>query len=247
MVTGDDRSALDWLWRWNLGGEGGITAALAGVSSPKCEGEEKVMSDPSWAQVSGPLAVHAGGSGLSWSGWGMRRGRAARHVLLMAHVSRWLAREGLGVAALASPAMDDFFAERRAAGYARMRTRRALELLVGYQRELGVVAPAAPVAPAGPADRLLAAYRVYLTAERGLTQTTADLNARLVRPFLADRAAARQGRLDLGDLSAGEVTAFVVAQSVQRRRPGASMRRRWWGAGRGGQRGRLRGAGLRGQ
>src|ERR1017187_7246387 len=89
MVTGDDRSALDWLWRWNLGGEGGIIAALAGVSSPKSEGEEKVMSDPSWAQVSGPLAVHAGGSGLSWSGWGMRRGRAARHVLLMAHVSRW--------------------------------------------------------------------------------------------------------------------------------------------------------------
>ena len=65
MVTGDDRSALDWLWRWNLGGEGGIIAALAGVSSPKSEGEEKVMSDPSWAQVSGPLAVHAGGSGLS--------------------------------------------------------------------------------------------------------------------------------------------------------------------------------------
>jgi site-specific recombinase XerC len=48
------------------------------------------------------------------------------------------------------------------------------------------------------------------------------LNVRLVRP-LADRAlACGQGRLDLEHLTAGEVTAFVVAQS--RQRPGSVRR-----------------------
>ena len=46
--------------------------------------------------------------------------------------------------------------------------------------------------------------------------TTADLNVRMVGPFLAGRAEATDGCLDLEDLTAGEVAAFVVAQSRQR-------------------------------
>ena len=42
------------------------------------------------------------------------------------------------------------------------------------------------------------------------------MNVRMVRPFLLDRLRVRNGRLDLEQLTAGEVTAFVVAQSRQR-------------------------------
>jgi hypothetical protein len=40
----------------------------------------------------------------------------------------------------------------------------------------------------------------------------------MVRPFLADRATAKNGGLDLEHLGVGEVAAFVVMQSRQRPR-----------------------------
>ncbi len=110
------------------------------------------------------------------------------------------------------------FAERCSAGYAGHVTSRALRPLLSYLRRLGVVPPPAPVAAASPGERLLARYRDYLIVERGLAVTTADLNVRMVGPFLAGRAEATDGCLGLEDLGAGEVAAFVVAQSRQRPR-----------------------------
>jgi site-specific recombinase XerD len=141
---------------------------------------------------------------------------AAVHVQLMAHLSRWLAREGLEGSALTRATVDRYIAERRARGYVNLRTRRALQPLVGYLRRVGVAPPAEAAVPPTAAERLLARYREYLTVERGLAQTTTDLNARLVRPFLLERAQTREGRLDLEQLTAGEVTAFVLEQCRQR-------------------------------
>jgi len=141
---------------------------------------------------------------------------AAAHVRLMAHLSRWLARHGVEASGLTPATVDAYFAQRRAAGYVGQVTGRALQPLLGHLQRLGVVSPPVPVAPASPQERLLAQYRDYLTTERGLTTTTAALNVRMVRPFLADQARMRQGRLDLEQLTAGEVAAFVVAQGRQR-------------------------------
>jgi len=141
---------------------------------------------------------------------------AAAHVRLVAHLSRWLARHGVEASGLTPAAVDAYFAQRRAAGYVGHVTGRALQPLLGHLQRLGVVPPPVPVAPASPQERLLAQYRDYLTAERGLTETTAALNVRMVRPFLADQARMRQGRLELEQLTAGEVAAFVVAQGRQR-------------------------------
>lgn len=59
----------------------------------------------------------------------------------------------------------------------------------------------------------------YLATERALAQATVALNVHLVRPFLLQRAQQRDRRLDLDQLTAAEVRAFVVAQSRQRPRP----------------------------
>ena len=83
---------------------------------------------------------------------------------------------------------------------------------MGYLQRLGVVSVPAPEVPASPEGRLLASYRDYLITERGLAAATVELNVRMVRPFLVDRLRVRNGRLDLEQLTAGEVTAFVVAQ-----------------------------------
>jgi site-specific recombinase XerD len=164
--------------------------------------------------VRGPLAPYAGGFRGELERLGYTPLTAATHVRLMAHLSRWLAREGAEAPGLTPAMVEAYFAERRAAGYAGHVTGRALRPLLGYLRRLGVVSPAAP--PADAEEGLLARYREYLLLERGLSRTTADLNVRMVRPFLAGRAAAEGGGPDLERVTAGEVAAFVVTQSRQR-------------------------------
>src|SRR6266496_2211430 len=149
------------------------------------------MTNPSWARVRGPLAPYVDGVRAELERLGYTPLTAAAHVRLMAHLSRWLARHGVEASGLTPATVDAYFAQRRAAGYVGQVTGRALQPLLGQ-------------------------YRDYLTTERGLTTTTAALNVRMVRPFLADQARMRQGRLDLEQLTAGEVAAFVVAQGRQR-------------------------------
>lgn len=67
-------------------------------------------------------------------------------------------------------------------------------------------------------ERLLAWYREYLLVERGPAETTAELNVRMVLPFLAGRVHETDAGVGLGHLTAGEVAAFVVTQSRQRSR-----------------------------
>lgn len=180
------------------------------------------MTNPSWARVDGPLAPYVEGFRAELERLGYTPLSAAVHVRLMAQVSRWLVREGLEVAALTPPAVEAFFADRRAAGYVNERTARALQPLIGYLRRLGVVAACQPVVPVTAAELLLARYRGYLTVERGLAEATIDLNVRLVRPFVLDREQATGGRLGLENLTAGDVAGFVAAQC--RTRPRSAQR-----------------------
>jgi site-specific recombinase XerD len=71
-----------------------------------------------------------------------------------------------------------------------------------------VPVPPAPV-PATPAEALLGRYQRYLVIERGLVPETGRGYADAVRPFLAGRQDA--GGLGLRDLTAADVTAFVLA------------------------------------
>src|SRR5437870_10833113 len=53
------------------------------------------MTSPSWARVRGPLAPYAGGFRVELERLGYTPLTAATHVRLMAHLSRWLAHEGV--------------------------------------------------------------------------------------------------------------------------------------------------------
>ena len=92
---------------------------------------------------------------------------------------------------------------------------------MGYLRRLGA-APLPPPEPATETGRLLDRFGAYLMAERGLAPATVALNVRLVRPFLEQHAAGHGGHLDLEQLTAAEVRAFVLDQA--RRRPRSAKR-----------------------
>jgi site-specific recombinase XerD len=160
--------------------------------------------------VAGPLEPYAEGFRGELAERGYSPDAAAVHLQLMGHLSRWLAGQGLDGSALTPAVVDLYLAERRSARCANHRTGRALEPLLEFLRRREVapaLVPPGPTAP--PVEALLSRYARYLAGERGLAEATIRRNVELVRPFVAgwDRA----GRVALEQLSAGEVTAFVVA------------------------------------
>ena len=175
------------------------------------------MQDPSRARVTGPLLPHAAGFIEELARLGYTTQSACGQVFLMAHVSRWLAGEGLDADALTPQAADRFLAARRAAGYVLYLSPKALVPLLGFLRRVGA-APEPPPPVQAPEDALLARYRRYLVTERGLAAETAADYASKVRPFLAAR-----DDHGLACLTAAEVTAFIVATCPSMRKGTAKL------------------------
>jgi integrase/recombinase XerD len=176
---------------------------------------------PSRPEVTGPLAEYADGFRAELARLGYTPLSAACQMRLMAHLSRWMTAEGLSTWVLDMPATERYFAARRSAGYANERTVEALGPLLGYLRGLGAV-PLPPAEPSTETGQLLNRFGAYLLAERGLAPRTVTLNVRLARPFLQQRALERDGRLDLGQLTAAEARAFVLDQA--RKQPRSAKR-----------------------
>ena len=176
---------------------------------------------PCWAKVTGPLAEYAAGFRDELFRLGYTPLTAACQLRLAAHLSRWMTAGGLTAQDLDMPAAERYFAARRLAGYANERTVGALGPLLGYLRGLGA-APLPPAEPVTETGLLLDRFAAYLASERGLAPGTVALNVRLVRPFLQLRALERGGRLDLGQLTAAEVRAFVLDQA--RKQPRSARR-----------------------
>jgi site-specific recombinase XerD len=142
-------------------------------------------------------------------------------MLLMAHVSRWLAGEGLSAGGLTAEAAGRFLAARRAAGYVLYLSPKALVPLLGFLRRAGAAPGAPAAAPAGPADALLERFRRYLVSERGVGAETAADYAAKSRPFLSRRLARGEGGLAV--TSAADVTAFVVENCPAMRKGTAKL------------------------
>jgi site-specific recombinase XerD len=173
---------------------------------------------PSWPRVTGPLAQYAEGFRAELDRLGYKPLTAANHLRLVAHLSRWLATQGLDTTALTHSTVESYFATRRSAGYTADRTARTLARLLDYLRQAGAAPLPVATVPASATEQLLTRYWNYLKVERGLAATTADLNVRLVRPFLVGHAGERDGNLALGELTAGHVATFVVDQARHRPR-----------------------------
>lgn len=174
------------------------------------------MAGPLRVQICGPLKRYVDGFGAELARQGYTRISARYQLQLMAHVSRWLADKGLDSTGLTPATIEAFVTVRRAAGYTNHRSPKAVAPLLEYLGGLGVL-PLPPLAvPATPVDAVLERYRHYLTVERGLVTSTARGYADIVRPFLAKRATA--DGVDLEHLTAGDVSAFVLAECPRRSR-----------------------------
>ncbi|KZS57628.1 hypothetical protein A4G26_15520 [Mycobacterium kansasii] len=169
------------------------------------------MSVVSRVRVIGPLGPYAREFAAELEAWGYTPLSASNQLRLMAHLSSWLAAEGLDLGELNDEVLQAFLAHRSAQGYTCWLSLRGLAPRWGWLRSRGVVPGARPAVRSGPAEDVLAEYRAYLAGERGLVARTVRGYETEARLFLT-----RTGGGDLHDLSAGDVTAFVVDQCTAR-------------------------------
>ena len=178
------------------------------------------MEDSFGVRVSGPLAGYAPGFVAELVEVGYRPNAAAVQLRLLAHLSRWLEREGIDPGGVRERELERF----REEDLARVRSLRiagGLVPLLAYLRGLGVV-PVADESALSSVELLLARYREYLLCERGLTAGTARGYIDCVRPFVSSRA--REGdELDLAGLTPQDVLGFVLADCQRRPRRSAKL------------------------
>lgn len=181
------------------------------------ESERKLGGQRSPTVVSGPLAGYSAGFRQTLIDRGYARRTVNDQMSMMAHLSRWLQEQGLDVTALESAAeIDRFFAERRACGCRARISGMALAGLLGFLRDREVTGPVTDPLD-GPAGRLLAEYRVYLSDEHGTASSTIRGFTACAAMFLD--AIAVPGRPlgeTLNDLSAAEVITFVAGWARSR-------------------------------
>lgn len=173
------------------------------------------MGRASRVRVAGPLEPYAPGFREVLAGLGYAPSSAANQLQLMAHVSRWLAGKGLDAGALTPERVEQFVCSKRAEGLVRWRSAQSLVPLLDFLRDLEVVpVPVSEPAAPTPTERLLEQYRQYLVDERGLTAGTVRHYQDTAVVFLAGRE--HEDGLDLEDLTADDVSRFVLAECARR-------------------------------
>jgi integrase/recombinase XerD len=181
------------------------------------------MADPSEVGMSGPLSSWATGFARSLVRQGYTPNSATSQVHLMAHLSRWLDGEGVEARKLCAADVERFLRARRGAGYTHHLTGKALQPLLAYLLDLGVLPTPTPAMVTGPVDVAIARYREYLTRERGLTRATVRGYVDAVRPFLRARVSPDGRTLDWDSLRAADVSAFVAARTPTQSRGAAKL------------------------
>ncbi len=185
------------------------------------------MGNPSQVKVVGPLVPYVAGFRAELEVQGYRPNAVSDQLRLMAHVSRWLAAQGLDVGDLTPERVEAFLVARREAGYVLWRSVKGVAPLLDYLRRLSVAPLPEPVVPARLEEHLLEDYRAYLTMERGLAAGTVASELHVAGLFLSTRT--ELPGLGLAALSGQEVIAFVLNEC---RRPRWRLRSGVNGSGR---------------
>jgi integrase/recombinase XerD len=172
-------------------------------------------------RVEGPLAVYADGFSARLAELGYTRSSTEDLLRLMAHLSRWLAEHG-GEAVLLTPEVVQRFMRARRAHYVALTGAGALDGLLRYLRELGVVPDEDPSVARTPVELLVGDYCDYLVREQGLVAGSVRLRERTASMFLGDLPEPIE--LALQQLQAGAVTAFVLRECRRERRGVASAK-----------------------
>lgn len=161
-------------------------------------------------RVEGPLAPYVSEFESRLAACGYTLGTRVSHLWVMAHLSRWLQGRQWGVLDLTGARVDEFFCERRAAGYASLCSRASMALLLEVLVSHGARLGEEPTEPASDVDALLARFSRFLGEERGLASSTAAAYVLRARRFLTECI----GDTPLHKVGTAQVTRAVLRESA---------------------------------
>ena len=154
------------------------------------------------------LTVYKAGFCAHLLGLGYSRSAATKHRALFGEFAGWAAGRGLRVEDLATVDAGVFFDTRLGGAHKSLRSARSLVPLLGYLRQIGVLAPPAPRSPSGVIEVFFDRYVEFLIAERGLTSGTMVMYVRVARQFAAELVEVH-GSLDWHGVRVRDVTDFA--------------------------------------
>ena len=130
------------------------------------------------------------------------------HLRFFAKIDLWLLRRKQRLWWLNEEKVEQFLAQLRnkhPAGYRGARS--GLRLLLGFLRDVDVVAPKSKPIASSPSQRLADRYRAYLKEERGLDRATIYNYSRHIDQFLTENFGT--GSVELRALGTSQITAFI--------------------------------------
>lgn len=158
-----------------------------------------------YVAVSGPLAPLVDDIREELASRGYTPRSIRDHLYVVSWLSRWLQARDLTVDGLTVAAVEEFFRLRKAQGHLKWLTSRSVSVLL---RCLGIEWAVDGLAATTPYEALVASYRDYLLAERGLAAGTVAQYLRRARVFLSWLPAPIEAGLT--GLSAAQVTTFIM-------------------------------------
>ena len=166
-----------------------------------------------WSRLptTGPLHAYATGFAEDLDHAGYTEHSKEHYRNFLAHLSRWMADNGVGVWELDANVADAFSAAMLAQGCRTWRKRHPpVGRLLSYLRRVGATAPQSPGGPLSALECLLVKYHTYLLTERGLAPETARRYVAGVRPFVR-KWQVGEGQLDFQGLTPAAVTTYVIS------------------------------------
>lgn len=131
---------------------------------------------------------------------------------VVGRLGRWMDGEDIEVSGLSDAVMARFRAASRAAGARHVPGVRGMRPLLCYLRSSGVLA--AELVVVTPVGLVIADYRTWLVAERGLAAATVLRYENTARRFLSELETLTGSRF-IEDLAGSDVIAFLLAESAR--------------------------------
>jgi len=159
----------------------------------------------------GPLGGHIEAFAQELSDRGYAAWTAKYAMRLFAALSTWLEQEGFAVADLDEQATATFLQHRYRRRRQHREDRAALDLLLGYLREKGVIPPAVERQDDDEGSSIREAFHRHLVSQRNLASSTVRAYLDTAKCFL-DWCFGKQS-LELGGVCAQEVASFMLEQA----------------------------------
>jgi integrase/recombinase XerD len=172
--------------------------------------EEDEMPRSPWSSVPGPLTLYVDGFRAELDRLGYTPLSREYKVNQVGRLNRWMAVQGFAAGDLDRARLAAFLATM-ATSRRRPPTMAAMKPLLDFLHAQGVLAPEA-AAPRERLDELMDDYRRWMIADRALAGRTIGRYEATARRFLAERAAEVGQGSGADAVTAGTVTAFLLAE-----------------------------------